>query len=303
LWIDLIKVVAAFAVVVSHSAGPILNEIGKIDITYWQYGNIYGAAVRMCVPLFFMISGALLLNSKEEPLKVFFKKRFTKVIIPLIAWTFIYILLRKFFGHQDINIFKQMLAGLVTEQYYHLWFLYTIIGLYLFVPFLKIIINHSSHAVQVYFVVLWFIAVAIIPLLNKFSGYTIPNHMPMMTGHVGYFVLGYLLSKMQISKQTLLIAIVLAFTSTLITIEGTDYLSHNQGKLDDWFYGFTSITTIVQGISYFLIIKYIGENAWQEYSKLKNIIFIFSNTSLGIYLIHPIMMEMLKKIGLYDEWR
>lgn len=301
LWIDLIKVVAAFAVVLLHSAAPILYEFGKIDALHWQYGNIYDSAVRMCVPLFFMVSGALLLNQKEEPLKVFLTKRLHKVIIPLIAWSLIYILIKKIFGNQDLNVIQHMFEGLVVKQYFHLWFLYTIIGLYLFVPFLKIIIHNSSKEIHVYFVVLWIVAVSIIPLLNKFAelDITIPNHMPMMAGYVGYFVLGFLLSQMQLSKKILYIFIVLALISTLFTVVGTDYLTHKQNKFDGWFYGYLSISTLIQSISYFIILKYLGKSSWWENCKLQSAAYIVSSASLGIYLIHPIILEVLKRIGMH----
>ncbi len=56
--------------------------------------NIYNSMMRMAVPLFFMASGALVLNSKQENLSIFFKKRLLKVVIPLIAWSLIYIIFK-----------------------------------------------------------------------------------------------------------------------------------------------------------------------------------------------------------------
>jgi len=295
----LIKVFAAFTVVFLHSAAPILYQYGKIDAVYWQYGNIYDSAVRMCVPLFFMVGGALLLNANSEPLKIFFKKRFLKVVIPLVVWTIIYVLFNKYILNQDINVFKQIIAGLMFKQYYHLWFLYTIIGLYLFVPFLKIIIHNSPKEMHVYFVVLWLLAVTIIPFINKFSGYSkIPNYMPMMAGYVGYFVLGYLLSKLQVSKKHVYLSVALASLSTMITINGTDYLTHQQNKFDDWFYGYMSVSTFTQAVSYFILLKYLGESSCWKNRKLQTTTIILSSASLGIYLIHPIMLEILMRVGL-----
>ena len=107
LWIDIVKIFAIFSVLILHSSSPILYMIGKIELDIWQIGNIYDSLVRMAVPLFFMVSGALLLNQKEEALSRFFSKRFVKVIIPLIAWSIVYILFRKYALNQNIdNLFK-----------------------------------------------------------------------------------------------------------------------------------------------------------------------------------------------------
>ncbi len=116
LWVDVIKVFSIFAVLFLHSAAPILDAYAQIEMDYWDIGNIYDASVRMAVPLFFMLTGTLLLNSKEESLSIFFKKRLFKVVIPLIAWSFIYILFRKYIKEQDINIVIQLLKSFVTPR-------------------------------------------------------------------------------------------------------------------------------------------------------------------------------------------
>ena len=196
--LDLIKTFAIFSVVFLHTAAPIMGQFGKIDMSYWYIGNIYDSSVRMAVPLFFMVTGALLLgNQKEESLSVFFKKRFSRVVIPLIAWSLIYILFRKYALHQDINIVKLFLSSFVWKVYYHLWFLYAIIGIYMFVPILRIFMKYSSQNLQIYFVFLWILIVSILPLADKIFGLKLPNYMPMMAGYIGYLVLGYLLMKIE----------------------------------------------------------------------------------------------------------
>ena len=66
LWIDLIRVVAIYLVVVVHVSGQLTNVWGEIPTDQWILADIYGGIARMCVPLFFMISGYLL-SSLREP--------------------------------------------------------------------------------------------------------------------------------------------------------------------------------------------------------------------------------------------
>lgn len=296
LWIDLIRVFSIFSVVFLHSAAPILYKFETIDFSDWMTGNIYDSMVRMAVPLFFMISGVLLLNSKEESLLTFFQKRFLKVVIPLIAWSFIYIIFKKYGANQDINIIKNMIYSFNRPEYYHLWFLYAILGIYLFLPILKIFINNSSKNLQLYFIVLWVISVTIIPFINEMSDLPIKSYTPMMAGFIGYFVLGYQLAKIQITKRIFYISIFFIIVSTLITVYGTYYLSEKVNKFDNFFYGYRSISTLIQAISYFIFLKYISENILSKSIKTSKAIMTLSITSLGIYLIHPIYIKILTKL-------
>lgn len=298
LWIDLIKIFSMFAVVFLHSAAPILDQIEKIDFSDWMTGNIYDSMVRMAVPLFFMVSGTLLLNSNEESLSIFFKKRFLKVVIPLVAWSFIYIMLRKYGGSQDINILKNMLYSFNGPIYFHLWFLYTILGIYLFLPILKVFIKNSSQNLQIYFIILWAISVSIIPFINNFTGLHIKSHLPMMVGYIGYLVLGYQLAKIQLTKRIFYISLFFILVSTLSTVFGTYYLSEKAHKFIGFFYEYFSISTLVQAISYFIFLKYIGENIFQKSIKISQTITTLSLASLGIYLIHPIYIKVLNKVGI-----
>lgn len=90
LWADLVRIVAVFAVVAIH-----VNNFGyswnQISWTDWWAANIYDATIRFAVPILFILSGYLLLD-KQEDNRIFFSKRFGKVVIPLIAWSMIYMI-------------------------------------------------------------------------------------------------------------------------------------------------------------------------------------------------------------------
>jgi len=89
-WVDLIRVVAIYLVVVVHVSGQLTNIWGEIPNSQWLIADIYGGIARISVPLFFMISGYLLLP-RSETLKDFYMRRMTKVLIPFVAWSLIYL--------------------------------------------------------------------------------------------------------------------------------------------------------------------------------------------------------------------
>lgn len=295
IWIDLIKVVAIFSVLLLHTASPIVKHLSKVDPLVWNIGNFYDSMVRMAVPLFFMVTGALLLNQKEESLHTFFSKRFLKVVIPLLGWSLIYILFRKYYLHQDINFLNHFFASFYKKQYYHLWFLYTLIGLYLFIPIFKIFVQNTSKTIHLYFIILWVFTVSIIPIINKFTSIHIPNYLPMMSGHIGFLLLGYMLYHLEINKKIFITSFILIIVTTIITTVGTYYLSIDANKFQSFFYKNLSLTTIIQSISYFIVLKYIAMKTYTTNTTINTIITQLSLTSFGIYLIHPIILKILQQ--------
>src|SRR3546814_13654277 len=72
-------------VVVWHVAAM---KFGVFDNQWWA-SNFDDSLTRSCVPVFLMISGVLLLG-KQETLAVFFRKRFARILPPLLFWSLFY---------------------------------------------------------------------------------------------------------------------------------------------------------------------------------------------------------------------
>lgn len=105
VWLDVVRLVAMFTVVCCHSADPFNFYPGEppanIDeIKFW--GAAYGAFLRPCVPLFVMITGALLLPVRGE-ISAFYKKRISRVFWPFLIWSVIYNLFPWFTGLLGLN--------------------------------------------------------------------------------------------------------------------------------------------------------------------------------------------------------
>lgn len=91
VWLDVVRLIAMFTVVCCHCTDPFNFYPGDSpiigDIKFW--GAAYGAFLRPCVPLFVMITGALLLPVREET-SIFYKKRILRVFWPFLIWSVIY---------------------------------------------------------------------------------------------------------------------------------------------------------------------------------------------------------------------
>ena len=93
--VDLIRTVAIFLIILVHANNFPYTLSGNITPTAsfnWWTVNTYAAIGNLGVPLFVMLSGALLLDPAkcEEPMRVFFKKRIERIGLPMIFWTIAY---------------------------------------------------------------------------------------------------------------------------------------------------------------------------------------------------------------------
>ena len=121
---DVLRIIAAFAVVMLHVTSQ------RLDTSFlsneWEIRNVYDSFVRWCVPVFFMISGALFLDhGRKIDVGRLYKKNILHLIFIFFAWSFIYALysatVRCYYNISHIIL--RILEGPV-----HFWFLKILIG-------------------------------------------------------------------------------------------------------------------------------------------------------------------------------
>ena len=138
IWIDYLRIIATVAVIVTHVSAGFLYET-NLKFSNWWIGLFSAGSMRFCVPIFVMISGVLLLP-EQYTLKAHLQKRFQRVLLPFIFWTMIYLsidlLLPILKGEQIIitDSLKHIASGLLFGVRGHLWYIYMILGVYLFIP-------------------------------------------------------------------------------------------------------------------------------------------------------------------------
>ena len=84
-WIDLLRIVACFLVVLSHCCDPFVAHFNA-DYAKFLTGCGIGSAVRCCVPLFAMMTGVLLFPVRGT-LSQFYSKRLGRLLVPLVFWS------------------------------------------------------------------------------------------------------------------------------------------------------------------------------------------------------------------------
>jgi surface polysaccharide O-acyltransferase-like enzyme len=295
-WPDLIRVVATILVVIVHVSGQLTNLWGKIPSAQWRIANIYGGIGRICVPLFFMISGYLLLP-RSESLRNFFSKRMTKILIPLIAWSLIY--WNWYCGMHPGICTPDLMQELLLEHgtYYHLWFLYSLISIYFILPVLRLMIRpDTDRRILWYLIGLWLVFQPGFTIARQFFDLKINMSAPLATGFVCFFILGYLLGELTLSRRIIIVSAFVWFLSTLATIAGTYLMTRQSGQFDGFFYDFTTFNVILASASAFLLLKWISTVNIFASPQLHDFIRWLASGAFGIYLIHVLIIEVLQNV-------
>ena len=288
-WVDLIRVIGAFLVVMAHisyQGGPVLAS------TY------YFVISRIAVPLFFMVSGFLLLK-KEEPYSVFFKKRAVKVAVPFLVWSVIYLLWKRegFDAGFSLDlVLSYMLKIIRGPRENHLWFFYALIGLYLFTPILRVFVARASRLDLYYFCALWFLVVPIFSLMQEFLPVKIGFELYFIAGYTGYFMLGHLLGLFEYSRNQLygLAAFFLLFSVV------TAYLDLQSNLLKwntQYFVSYLGVNIVLLTVAAFVLLREV-----QIGDRLYAILAPLGRASFGIYLVHVIVITELEKIPAVHGW-
>jgi surface polysaccharide O-acyltransferase-like enzyme len=295
-WIDSLRVLATFSVIFLHAAASVVYQYETISNSDWWIGNIYDSAVRFCVPIFLMISGALILSKTYENIGEYLKKRVLRIVFPFLFWSIIYIardLFLKFYHGEHLSFIESLkfiFSLLKSGASIHLWYIYMLIGLYLFFPIIgKWIHNSNKHEIK-YFLGIWLLTIfAALPFVKKFF----PNiEISYFSGYIGFPVLGYYLSKTTFNfNRKKLIYIFSILTGILITIIGTHFMTQYNGSYYPGFYDYLSFNVILVSAGIFLLFKdFVRSNS--------KMILFFSKYSYGIYLVHVLVLRALEILGL-----
>ncbi|MGR5959309.1 acyltransferase [Bacillus cereus] len=176
-YVDVLRVFSMFAVVFLHTAAGSLR--GNIGSGTWHITNALTTVFSTSVPIFFMISGAMLMrSSKTESLKITYTERLPKLIVPFIIWSTIAVLYFTPRPIQITNVIKSILYMPNQAATVHLWFMYAIIPLYILSPLLKKMVDALSKELIKYMLILWFIVSSLLPTIAVL----VPNELkPIFT--------------------------------------------------------------------------------------------------------------------------
>jgi surface polysaccharide O-acyltransferase-like enzyme len=299
--VDLIRTIAILMVILVHASFfpyKIPGEITPTVMVNWFTADVYGAIGYLGVPLFVMLSGALLLNpaKADEPMGLFFKKRFDRIGLPLIFWTAVYFVWSFSVHDEPLTLFN-IEQGLLSGSYPILWFLYLLVGLYLATPILRTLVKHIERGKFKLLLAIWFVGTVSVPLVHTFTNFSYNPLTFVITGWVGFFLLGIYLTNTKIHSRTAYIGLI---SGLLLAIVGDWFLTATMGEqYTGYFHEYLSFNMIIASAALFLILIRIPRRSIDsKYVTVNRLIHWIEKNTLPIYLIHIIVLESLQ-LGLF----
>ena len=295
---DLIRTFAIVLVIVLHASTEtvtVFNQMSPEGVTLWWTTNIYDSLARPAVPLFIMLSGMLLLQPAKlnESLGVFFKKRLNRIALPFVFWGIAYFAWRAFVNGETLTT-NSIVQGVLTGPYNHFWFLYLIVGLYLLTPVLRVLVAYIKRRTFSFLMILWFVGTAIVPLLGLFSDYSLNANVFIITGWLGYFLLGAYFLKTRVRPIILYTIMTLGYTWTII---GTYLIVGTIGEhVSQFFYDAASFSMIGASVALFLLLSMVSSHTLEErFPRGNRVLRLISQNTIPIYLFHVMVLESLQK--------
>lgn len=304
-WLDSLRAIAILGVIIIHVSSPVVNMSYGKNMFHWWTGNIFDSMVRFSVPLFLMISGATLL-SKSYDLKTFYKKRFLRVFVPFLFWMLVYWVFRWCTLPTSIrpvgfdNVINWGIAIFLKEGISkHLWYVYMLVVLYFFTPFIGMSVRKLRAEMLVFLLLAWVLICNIsknFPVdMYGWKGNLFPKFFTYFL-YSGYMVLGYYLHRWMITSKNIRLS---AFLLYLLTVCASAFMafysSKFKGQLDLSIYGYFSLNTMVQACALFISLKGIEI----QNTKLHRVQNLLSDYSYGIYLSHILVLGVFFNIGIF----
>lgn len=299
LWLDFLRVFSLFSMMILHVTTTMWHDL-DVSSNEWMYLNIYNSLVRHCVPIFVMVSGAILLNSKYViNIKEIYTVKIMRLFIAFVSWSGVYTVVTMY--REDIRGSVNFIK-IFTEGQYHLWFLLMMSGIYMMLPIAKAIVS-KKEAMEYYIIlsIIFFYLPNLLLQMNPFVG-KLGNMvldyvgLEVICGYMSYFVLGYYLITTVLSKNQRIILYLLGILARLFTIIGTQWLSIQSGGPIKALYGNSLITTLITSAAIFVFFQHevsrinINHRVGTALSKL-------SGLSLGMYLCHDLFNQLLEELG------
>lgn len=303
---DLLRIIAIALVVLLHTVSPIVGN-GDSSSMDFIVANIINGISRIGVPMFFMVSGALMLNTtKELSIKTIICKYVKNIVILLVFWSIFYALLYEIIvpliiTKQTISLNNFLLS--IVNGATHLWFLFVLIGLYLITPILRTFVNNKNKKLAIYFIVLAsifcllpktidFILYALgISTSNIVSEYFAKFSMGFVLDCTIYYVLGWLLVNCEIKKKCRIVLYILGAISLIYMILSVQLFSSLGNYVGESVYNNLTINVCLYAVAAFVFIWNKCKD--KEFERSKNLIISLSNKTFGVYAIHVAALYLI----------
>lgn len=294
LYFDLLNIFACFAVVALHVNGAV-HTFAKTR--NWVSCMFIEALFYFAVPVFFMLTGATLMNyRKRYDTGAFFKKRIFKTFVPFMIWSIIGICWSIFYTKgmkiSDINTPAKFISAVINCKGMGIyWFFPALFSVYLTIPLFSLVDEDKrieKKGIFTYLILVYIVLNVLLPFVCRLTGIQWNSALNAVScgGYVVWFLIGYLLANTDINKKFRILIYILGLIGFFMYFYLTVQNSFKTGRFDKTYAGYMNIPAIFMGTAVFVLFKYGKWNLIDKHEKAVRFVRNLSSASFGVYLIH-----------------
>ena len=292
--LDLCRISACFMVMLIHTSAEIYRYCPMFSSSFTEI-NFIATFARGSVPVFFMLSGTLLLSREELPLAPFLKNHALKLAGLFFFWSVFYAAGSRVAAGSFALDYDFFMA--VARGHYHLWFLPAMVVCYLFMPLVFCAI-HGKKIDSRYLLALFFGFVILWRNLNLtpkpayiLHQFTLDFSLDWLP-YLGYAVWGWWLGERKMPKHTMLISSAVFVVCTLLAARGNLWYSRLNNEAEGWLFHYMSLPSFIQATCIFCFFNALRGHEFKHTALIRTL----SDCTLGVYLIHPLMIDLLDRV-------
>ena len=284
--ISLLRIVATISVIALHTAGTVTTAVPQLEDGMHTFFSSVITAFCWAVPVFFMITGSLLLNpQKELTASKCVKKYVLRMVLALFVFGIPFALLMLVFERRTFNpamLIDSVIAVFTGDTFAHLWYLYVLVGIYLILPVLRgFVKNAAKKDIEIVLAAL-FLPDFILPTVSAYTGlsfeFSVPFTYPVFYLFAGYYIVKY--KPAFLCHKSVNTAVVLLLTAAVFIMEYCSIPLHC--------FSYTGPLTAVMAAAIFSNFNVCAGSDNHSHSGL---IWKVDRLCFGAYLIHPVFIQ------------
>lgn len=297
-FIDYLRIVSCIGVILIHTCyigyqtqHMPYEVLAQKRVIYMLINNI----ALFAVPVFLMISGYLFLDpNREIPLKKMYGKYVLRITLCIGIYGIPFSLMENVFDTRTLSVttvIKAIEDVLRGKTWAHMWYLYTIVGIYLMTPLIKYLIRHMHR----------YIVHASIGVLFLYS--MTGKSIPFVGIGLLYYLIGWQLCTIELKKGMKIILYIAGIGAMGVNLSYSLYSFYRNGQEVCKLADYDTWTTFFTALALFVAFNNIQGMQRPLHKGLQSL----ADCSFGIYLIHPVFINLTYKflklypIG-YSEW-
>ena len=304
-YIDVLRIIGTLMIMFNHTStfGFALYTVRTQGILYWIY-LFLAIFVKVAVPIFFMISGGLLLE-REEKVSTVLTKRFTRFLLVLIIGSLIHYF---YFSNWQINMLsiedfvRNVYSGGLVTPY---WYLYSYLGFLLMLPILRKLAWSLGTKGYVYLIVLYCLMRCLsvvryivwsgnVDMSPYFSFFIMGDNIffPLLGHFIEYRLPEIYYEKKYVFKAILIAVIVIGVCAILTNIRSKVTGLWDEGSTQTFFNTFIFIPA---GCVYFCVKCHFKYHEVKE--KMHRLLCTIGSCTFGVYVLETVYREETKIVG------